>query len=150
MAYWVNPFSASYWRSGVEHEHPEWLAPGAVNVRSGATAICPLSDYFDYAKAGFVELVTRFQRSSDLLGRRRLEYPALLGDRARASQPGRIGGQSLEAPRRVVRCGARGEAGVMIAIFSLPFDNHRLHAVDMEQVSDSYSFATGQSKQCIC
>jgi alpha-galactosidase len=58
MGFWVNPFSCSYWKSKMQDEHPEYIVPGKVSQRSGANALCIMTDYFDYVQKRFVDLVT--------------------------------------------------------------------------------------------
>ena len=56
MAYWVNPFSCSYWKSELESEHPEYLVPGKVSGRSNATAMCVMTEYYDYVRQRMIDL----------------------------------------------------------------------------------------------
>ena len=146
MAYWVNPFSSSYWRSKVEDEHPEWLMPGEVNSRSGAIAVCPLSDFYDYAKERFVQLVNE-------LNARVIYWDGSDWNIRECKSPnhGHSNQNELEIKawkRLAEMCNEVHEAreDLIVIVFSLPFNNHRLNVVDQEQVSDTYSFPTVQSE----
>ena len=146
MAYWTNPFSASYWKSRVEHEHPEWLVPGAVSGRSGATAICPLTDHYEHVKKRCVELAVE-------LNARVIYWDGSDWDirECSAVNHGHRDQQELEVKawkRLADMCTAAHEArpDLMFVVFSIPFDNHRLRVLDQEQISDTYSFPTLQSE----
>lgn len=146
MTYWVNPFSSSYWKSSIEKEHPEWLAPGVVNSRSGATAICPLTDYYDYVKRRFVELATE-------LNARVIYWDGNdwnIRECTATNHPHQDQEElKVKAWKRLAElCGAAHEAReeLLFVVFSLPFDNHRLCALDQEQISDTYSYPTIQSE----
>ncbi len=146
MTYWVNPFTSSYWKSDVEIEHPEWLAPGVVNNRSKATAICPLTPYFDYVKKRMLELVTELNArviywdGNDWNIR---ECKATNHDHSCQYE------LEVKAWKRLAElCNAVHEArpDALFVVFSLPFNNHRLCVLDQEQISDTYSFPTVQSE----
>ncbi|MEN6520752.1 MAG: hypothetical protein ABFD46_06320 [Armatimonadota bacterium] len=146
MSFWVNPFSSSYWMSDIEDEHPEWLNPDKTSARSSAHAICPMTDYFDYAKRRFVELVTRYNA-------RNIYWDG--GDwniaRCSAEDHNHKNQHELEvrATKRLVELTAavrEARSDAMVTAFSLPFDNHRLSALDRQQVSDTHSFPTGKSE----
>ena len=146
MAYWVNPFSSSYWRSKVEDEHPEWLMPGEVNSRSGAVAICPLSDFYNYAKERFVQLVTE-------LNARVIYWDGSDWNirECKSSHHGHVNQEELEVKalkRLAEMCNEAHEAreDLVVIVFSLPFNNHHLNVLDQEQVSDTYSFPNVQSE----
>ena len=146
MTYWINPFSASYWKSRVEEEHPEWLVPGAVSGRSGATAICPLTKHYDHVKKRFIELATELNA--------RVIYWDGNDWNIRECTSADHGHQDQEelevkAWKRLARmCAAAHEArpDLMFVVFSIPFNNHRLGVLDQEQISDTYSFPTLQSE----
>ena len=146
MTYWINPFSASYWKSRVEEEHPEWLVPGAVSGRSGATAICPLTGHYDHVKKRFIELATELNA--------RVIYWDGNDWNIRECTSADHGHQDQEelevkAWKRLARmCAAAHEArpDLMFVVFSIPFNNHRLGVLDQEQISDTYSFPTLQSE----
>ena len=146
MTYWVNPFSASYWRSQLQDEHPDWLVPGEVSGRSGATAICPITEYSDYVKKRYVELATELNA--------RVIYWDGNDWKIRecsATNHGHSDQEELEVKawkRMAEICSAAHEAreDLMFVVFSIPFDNHRLCVLDQEQISDTYSFPTVQSE----
>ena len=146
MTYWVNPFSASYWKSQIESEHPEWLAPGVVNGRSGATAICPITEYSDYVQNRFIELATE-------LNARVIYWDGNDWNirECHATNHGHSDQEELEvkAWKRLYEiCNAAHEArpDLLFVVFSIPFNNHRLCVMDQEQVSDTYSYPTVQSE----
>lgn len=146
MTYWVNPFSASYWKSKFEDEHPEWLVPDEVSGRSGATAICPLTDYYEYVKRRYVELATEMNA--------KVIYWDGNDWRIRtctSTKHGHKDQEELEVKawkRMAEMCRAAHEArpDLMFVVFSIPFDNHRLNVLDQEQISDTYSYETVQSE----
>lgn len=146
MTYWVNPFSASYWKSTVEEEHPEWLSPGVVNSRSSATAICPLTEYYDYVKRRYIELATE-------LNARVIYWDGNDWNirECTANNHGHSDQHELEVKawkRLAAMCDAAHQArpDLLFVVFSIPFDNHRLCALDQEQISDTYSYETIQSE----
>ena len=146
MSYWVNPFSSSYWKSRIEEEHPEWLVPGATSGRSGASAICPLTEYADYVERRFVELASEY-------GARVLYWDGSDWNVRKCSSRGHDHANETElevasAKRLAAICNAAHAAkkDLIIAAFSIPLDNHRLCAVDMEQISDTHEFPTIQSE----
>ena len=146
MTYWVNPFSASYWKSKFEREHAEWLVPGKVSGRSGATALCVMTDYFPYVKERFVALASEMNARVIYWDGNDWDIPE-----CRATNHDHRDQEELEVrgwKRLAELCDAAREArpDVMFVCFSLPFDNHRLHWLDQEQVSDTYSFPTVQSE----
>lgn len=146
MGFWINPFSSNYWKSDIEDEHPEWLNPDKVSGQSSAHAICPMTDYYDYVAERFEELVTRYNarliywdgadwniphcRAMDHHHRNQHELEVKASKR-------------LEELAKVVH---EVRSNAMIVGFNLPFDNHRLRALDAEQVSDTHSFPTGRSE----
>ncbi len=146
MTYWVNPFSASYWKSKFEAERPEWLVPGKVSGRSKATALCIMTDYFDYVKQRFVALATEMNARVIYWDGNDWETPE-----CRATNHDHRDQQELEVrawKRLAELCDAAHAArpDLMFVCFSIPFDNHRLHWLDQEQVSDTYSYPTVQSE----
>ncbi len=146
MTYWVNPFSASYWKSSFESEHPEWLVPNKVSGRSGATAICIMTDYFDYVKKRYVALATEMNARVIYWDGNDWNIPECT-----ATNHGHGDQQELEVKawkRLAELCDAAHEArpDLLLVCFSLPFDNHRLHWLDQEQISDTYSYPTVQSE----
>lgn len=146
MTYWVNPFSASYWKSKLETEHPEWLVPGKVSARSKATALCIMTDYFDYVKERFVALAAEMNARVIYWDGNDWEIPE-----CRATNHDHRDQEELEVrawKRLAELCDAAHEArpDLIFVCFSIPFDNHRLHWLDQEQISDTYSFPTVQSE----
>lgn len=146
LALWINPFSCNYWKSEVEDENPEYLVPGEVSPRSGATAICPLTGYFDYVKKRLLELVVRYNV-------RVIYWDG--GDwnirNCTSKHHGHRDFEELEARASKMFAELCREAheirpDLMFVVFSLPFNNHRLNAVDQEQISDTSAYPTLQSE----
>lgn len=146
MTFWVNPFSASYWRSKLEDEKPEYLVPHEVSGRSGATAICVMTDYADYVKKRFVELATELNARVIYWDGNDWDIPECTATNHDHRDQEEL---EVKAWKRLAElCAAAHEArrDLMFVAFSLPFDNHRLCALDQEQISDTYSFPTIQSE----
>jgi len=146
MSYWVNPFSSSYWISDVEEEHPEWLNPDKVSVRSSAHAICPMTDYFDYAIRRFVELAVRYNARNIYWDGNDWNIP-----RCSAENHNHKTLQELEvrAVKRMAELTAAvhdARADITVTAFNLPFDNHKLASLDRQQISDTHEFPTGKSE----
>jgi len=146
MTYWVNPFSASYWKSKFESERSEWLVPGKVSGRSGATALCVMTDYFDHVKERFTALATEMNARVIYWDGNDWTIPE-----CRATNHDHRDQDELEVrawKRLAELCDAAHEArpDLMFVCFSIPFDNHRLHWLDQEQISDTYSFPTVQAE----
>lgn len=146
MGFWVNPFSSSYWKSEIEDEHPEWLNPGKVSGRSGAHAICPMTGYFVYVLDRFRELVSRYNARVIYWDGGDWNIPACAAaDHEHASQHE----MEVRATERLASLASavhEARPDALIVGFNLPFDNHRLCALDKEQVSDTHEFATGKSE----
>ena len=142
MTYWVNPFSSIYWRSNLEEEKPEWHVPGNKSGKVDATAICIMTEHYDYVKKRFVELVLDLNASVIYWDGLDWNIPECSAENhAHANQ------QELKVratDRLVGLCDAvhQTKDSAMLVNFSLPMDNHRLSAIDQEQVSDTYSFPT--------
>lgn len=146
MAYWVNPFSQSYWRSKIEAEHPEYLVPGKTSPRSGASAICVMTGHADYVRERLFALGSEFSARLIYWDGNDWNIPECT---ARNHDHGDQPELQAKAWRRLAEiCDAAHAArpDLLIACFSLPFDNHRLAWVDQEQVSDTYSFPIVQSE----
>ncbi|MCX8053732.1 MAG: alpha-galactosidase [Armatimonadetes bacterium] len=146
MTFWVNPFSASYWKSNLETEHPEWLVPDKVSGRSGATALCVMTDYYNYVKERFVALATEMNARVIYWDGNDWAIPD-----CRATNHDHRDQEELEVKawkRLAELCDAAHEArpDLIFVCFSLPLDNHRLHWLDQEQISDTYKFPTVQSE----
>lgn len=146
MGFWVNPFSSNYWKSDVEEEHPEWLNPGKVSPQSRAHAICHLTDYFDYVKGRFVELVTRYNARVIYWDGGDWNIPECTA--AEHAHTSRHEQEALATKRLAEIADAVHDArpNAVITGFNLPFDNHRLSVIDREQVSDTHEFPTVQSE----
>jgi hypothetical protein len=146
MTYWVNPFSASYWKSSFESEHPEWLVPNKVSGRSGANAICVMTDYFDYVKERYIALATEMNARVIYWDGNDWNIPECTATNHYHRDQHEL---EVKAWKRLAElCEAAHEArpDLLFVCFSLPFDNHRLHWLDQEQISDTYSYPTVQSE----
>ncbi len=138
MAFWINPFSSSYWVSDIEHDHPEWLNPDVVSGNSRAHAICHMTDYFHYVKEKMVELVTRYNARVIYWDGHDWNIPV-----CKATNHGHRNQHELEvaATKRLAEIAdavRSANPNAMFVNFCLPFNNHRLSAVDQEQVSDTH------------
>ncbi|MCE5199849.1 MAG: hypothetical protein ABFD54_07340 [Armatimonadota bacterium] len=146
MSYWINPFSCSYWRSSVEDEHPEWTVPGKTSGRSGALAMCVMSDYFEYVKKRFLDLVTEMNARSIYWDGNDWNIPECeLQDHDHKN----VDELRIKAWKRLAEiCREAHEAreDLVISAFSLPLNNHRLCALDQEQISDTHKFPTIQAE----
>ena len=146
MEYWVNPFSCSYWKSELEHERPDYLVPGKVSPRSNATAICVMTEYFDYVRQRMIDLALGLNARVIYWDGNDWNIPnctSTCHDHRDFEE------LSVAATRRLADiCEAAHEArpDLIIAAFSLPFDNHRLCALDAQVISDTHTFRTGQSE----
>ena len=146
MTYWVNPFSATYWKSDLESDHPEYLVPNKVSSKCGANAICVMTDYYDYVKKRFVELATDLNARViywDGLDWNIPECTATNHDHRDQEE------LEVKAWKRLDElCKAAHEArpDLLFVCFSLPYNNHRLNAMDQEQISDTYSYPTVQAE----
>lgn len=146
MTYWVNPFSASYWKSRFESEHPEWLVPNKVSGRSGATAICVMTEYFDYVKQRFVALAGEMNARVIYWDGNDWHITECTATNHQHRDQHEL---EVNAWKRLAElCDAAHETrpDLLFVCFSIPFDNHRLHWLDQEQISDTYSYPTVQSE----
>ena len=146
MAYWINPFSASYWKSKLETERPEYLVPNKVSGRSGATALCVMTDHFHSIKERFVALATEMNARVVYWDGNDWTIPECTATNHDHRDQEEL---EVKAWKRLAElCEAAHEArpDLMFVCFSIPFDNHRLHWLDQEQISDTYSFPTVQSE----
>ena len=146
MTYWVNPFSASYWKSRVENEHPEWLVPGAVSGRSGATAICPMTDHFHSMKERFVALATELNARVIYWDGNDWETRHCTATNHGHSDQEELDVKAWKRLAEICRAAHDARPDLMLVVFSIPFDNHRLCVIDQEQISDTYSYPTVQSE----
>ena len=146
MAFWVNPFSASYWKSRIEEEHPEYLVPNKVSGRSGASAICIMTDYFNYVKQRFSELVSESNARVIFWDGADWNIPVCTAKNHDHLDQGELEVNAWKRLAELCETAHEARKDLIVINFSLPFNNHRLCAVDCEQVSDTYSFPTIQSE----
>lgn len=146
MGFWVNPFSSNYWKSDVEDEHPEWLNPGKVSGQSSAHAICHLTDYFEYVKKRFIELVTRFNAKTIYWDGGDWNIPECSATNHAHSNNHELEVLATKRLVDLVKEVRETRPDVINTGFNLPFDNHRLCAFDREQVSDTYAYPMPQSE----
>lgn len=146
MAYWVNPFSSNYWKSNAEEEYGDCLVPGKVSSRSGGNAICVLSRYFGYVREHMTSLASDF-------GARLIYWDGAdwnIPDCSSRHHDHRDNDQLKVAGRKqlaeICESAHAARQDLIIAGFNLPFDNHRLCALDQEQVSDTFEFPTVKSE----
>ena len=146
MAYWVNPFSCSYWRSEIESERPDYLVPGKTSGRSGANALCVMTEYFDYVRQRFIDLAVGLNARVIYWDGNDFNIPECSATRHEHRDQEEL---EVKATRRLAEiCDAAHDArpDLIIAAFSLPFDNHRLRALDCQPISDTHSFPTVQAE----
>lgn len=146
MGYWVNPFSCSYWKSELEHERPDYLVPGKVSPRSNATAICVMTEYFDYVQQRMIDLALGLNARVIYWDGNDWNIPACSSSYHEHRDDDEL---EIKATKRLAEiCEAAHEArpDLIIAAFSLPFDNHRLCALDAQAISDTHAFPTGQAE----
>lgn len=146
MSYWVNPFSCNYWLPKTAAEHPEYVVPGKVSPRSNAKALCVLTEYSDYVEKRFVDLAVEMNARVIVWDGNDWNIPVCTSREHRHRRQDEL---EINALRRLASiCDAAHEAreGLIISAFSLPMDNHRLCALDQEQVSDTHEFPIVQSE----
>ncbi|MCE5321920.1 alpha-galactosidase [bacterium] len=146
MGYWINPFTCSYWRSSVEDEHPEWTVPDSASHRSGALSLCVMSDYYDYVRDRFMALVTEVNARSIFWDGNDWNIPACSARNHDHMDQNEL---EIKARKRLAAiCGEahQARADLVISAFNLPVDNHRLCALDQEQIADTSSFPTLHSE----
>lgn len=146
MGYWVNPFSCSYWKSELERERPDYLVPGKVSPRSNATALCVMTEYFDYVQQRMIDLAVGLNARVIYWDGNDWNIPTCSSTYHEHRDQEEL---DITATRRLAEiCEAAHEArpDLIIAAFSLPFDNHRLCALDAQAISDTHTFQTGQSE----
>ncbi|MDH7601627.1 MAG: alpha-galactosidase [Armatimonadota bacterium] len=146
MTYWVNPFSASYWKSKFEDEHPEWLVPGRVSRRSGATAFCILTDYYDYVKKRFIALATEMNARVIYWDGNDWNIPECKATNHYHKDQDELEVKAWKKLAELCDATHKARPDLLFVCFSLPFDNHRLHWLDQEQISDTYSYPTVQAE----
>lgn len=146
MSYWVNPYSCNYWLPKIAQEHPEYVVPGKVSPRSNAKALCALTEYSDYVQRRFVDLATEMNARVIVWDGNDWNIPECT---SREHGHRRQDELEINAIKRLASiCDAAHEAreDLIISAFSLPMDNHRLCALDQEQVSDTHEFPIVQSE----
>lgn len=146
MSYWVNPFSCSYWKPELESERPDYLVPGKVSPRSSATALCVMTEYFDYVRQRLIDLALGLNARVIYWDGNDWNIPDCSSTHHDHRDQEEL---QVKATRRLADiCEAAHEArhDLIIAAFSLPFDNHRLCALDAQAISDTHTFPTGQSE----
>ncbi len=146
MEYWVNPFSCSYWKSDLEHERPDYLVPGKVSPRSSATSMCVMTEYFDYVRQRMIDLALGLNARVIYWDGNDWNIPLCTSTVHDHRDQEEL---DVRATRRLADiCEAAHEArqDLIIAAFSLPFDNHRLCALDAQAISDTHAYPTGQAE----
>lgn len=146
MAYWVNPFSSNYWKSRLESERPEYLVPEKVSERSNATALCVMTEYYDYVRQRIIDLALGLNARVIYWDGNDWNIPECSSTHHEHRDQDEL---RIKATKRLAAiCDAAHEArpDLIITAFSLPLDNHRLHALDAQPVSDTHGFPTVQSE----
>ena len=142
MSYWVNPFSCRYWKSRLEQERPEYIVPGKVSGRSNASALCVMTEYYDYVRQRMIDLAVGLNARVIYWDGNDWNIPECSSNQHDHRDQSEL---QAKATRRLADiCDAAHEArpDLIIAAFSLPFDNHRLCALDAQAIADTHSFPT--------
>lgn len=146
MGYWINPFSASYWRSDFEDERPEWQTTGPASGRSGAHPLCVMSPYYNYVEKRVQELIIKMNARLIYWDGGDWNIPECTAlDHEHENQHE----LKVEGTKRLARlCEKVHETrpDAVIAAFNLPMDNHRLSALDQELISDTHEHPTIKSE----
>jgi hypothetical protein len=147
MGFWINPFSSNYWKSDIEDEHPEWLNPTKVSGQSSAHAICPMAtDYYEYVKERFAELVGRYNARVIYWDGGDWNVPHCRALDHHHTNQHELGVKAIKRLEELTKIVHESRPDAMVIGFNLPYDNHRLAALDVEQISDTHSFPTGKSE----
>lgn len=146
MGFWVNPFSSNYWKSDVEEEHQEWLNPGKVSGESAAHAICPMTDYYQYVCERFEELINRYNARVIYWDGGDWNIPECTAINHQHRNQHELEVKSTKRLAKLADMVHKLREDALIVSFNLPMDNHRLSALDREEVSDTYAYPTGQSE----
>jgi len=146
MGYWINPFSCSYWRSEIERERPDYLVPGKVSPRSGATALCVMTDYRDYVRQRIIDLAVGLNARVIYWDGNDFNIPECSSDRHEHRDQEELEVKAARALAEICDAAHDARPDLIIAAFSLPFDNHRLRSLDCQAISDTHSFPTVQSE----
>ncbi len=146
MAFWVNPFSCSYWKSELERERPDYIVPGKTSGRSGASALCVMTEYSDYVRQRIIDIATGLNARVIYWDGNDFNIPECSSKCHDHRDQDEL---EIKATRRLAEiCDAAHAArpDLIIAAFCLPFDNHRLCSLDCQAISDTHSFPTVQSE----
>lgn len=144
MGYWVNPFSCSYWRSNVEDEHPEWTVPDSASGRSGALSLCVMSDYYDHVSERFNALVSEMNARSIYWDGSDWNIPQCSSRNHDHRDQEELEVEARKRLAKICEDAHSAKPDLLISAFSIPMDNHRLCALDQEQVADSHQYPMGQ------
>ncbi|MFQ3548195.1 MAG: hypothetical protein SNJ70_00405 [Armatimonadota bacterium] len=146
MTYWVNPFSSSYWKTIIEERHPEYLVPGKVNRRSHATAICIMTEYYEYVKKRYIELATQLNARVIYWDGNDWNIPECCSDEHDHCDQDELEVNAWKRLNEICQATHAARKDTMFVCFSIPFNNHRLNALDQEQISDTYAHETGKAE----
>jgi len=146
MSYWVNPYSCNYWKPTLGKGHPEYTVPGKVSPRSNANALCVLTEYSDYVKKRFVDLVTEMNARAIVWDGSDWNIPLCNASRHHHRNQYELDIKAIKKLAEICQAAHAAREDLIISAFSLPPDNHRLCALDQEQVSDTHEFPTIQSE----
>jgi len=149
MSYWVNPFSCSYWKSEIERERPDYLIPGKTSPRSGANALCVMTDYADYVRQRLIDLAVGLNARVIYWDGNDFNIPECTSTRHDHSDQEELEVRATRALAEICDAAHEARPDLIIAAFSLPFDNHRLRSLDCQAISDTHSFPTIQA-ELIC
>jgi len=146
MSYWVNPYSCNYWKPTLGDEHPEYVVPGKTSPRSDANALCVLTEYSDYVKRRFVDLVTEMNARAIVWDGNDWNIPICNAARHHHRNQRELDIKAIKKLAEICEAAHEAREDLIISAFSLPPDNHRLCALDQEQISDTHEFPTIQAE----
>lgn len=146
MSFWINPFSCNYWKSRMEAEHPEYIVPNKVSARSKAAALCVMTEYYKYVRRRIIDLALGLNARMIYWDGNDWNIPDCTSNLHDHRDKEEL---EVTAVKRLAEiCNAAHDArqDLIISAFSLPFDNHRLRALDCQAIADTHRFETVQSE----
>lgn len=146
MMFWINPFSCNYWKSWLEDERPEWLVPGKVSGRSGATALCVMTEYAEHVKQRIIDLVVGLNASAIYWDGNDWNIPQCNSSYHEHETQEELRVKALRRLAGICRAAHEARPDLLIIAFTPPMNNHFLCVLDKEQISDPHSFPTLQAE----
>lgn len=146
MAFWINPFSCSYWKSQIERQHPEYVVPGKVSGRSHAAGLCIMTEYYDYVRQRIIDLAVGLNARAIYWDGNDWNIPNCSSDKHDHLDQEELEVTAMKRLAEICRSAHEARPDLILAAFSLPFDNHRLCALDCQSIADTHSFETVKSE----